>query len=88
MEEDDYTRTRSEFIRRVRFQVELSKALDRAIAHPSCDPEKQEAIVGNLIYCLNELDVAFANPHAPFPEFSEDAHAAAQRHDLLNPRER
>ena len=67
MQEEDYAHQRSEFIRRVRFQVDISKALDRAVANPSSSPVAQEALVGALIYCLNELDVAFSNPGKPFP---------------------
>ncbi len=83
MSEEERVSTQSEFIRRVRFQMEISRALDRALASPSRDARAQQVIVGTLIYCLNELDVAFANPQADFPAFDEKAFAAAQRHILL-----
>lgn len=81
--EEDYANTRSEFIRRVKFQVSISKALDRALQSPSRNPEAQRAIVGALLYCLNELDVAFANPHTEFPDFSESAYRSTLQHALI-----
>ena len=82
-DESEYARIQGEFIRRVRFQVQISRALDRALSNPSQDARKQEAIVSALVYCLNELDVAFARVDAPFPPFNDKAYAAARTRSAL-----
>lgn len=74
-----------EFVRRSRFQADMSDLLLRTVSSDQLSGIARKIARDNLVNILNDLEVALTDVEHPYPRFNERSFRAAQRHQLIRP---